>query len=53
VFHALMRGIMIVAQAGADTLELIRRNRNPHATAANQQTPFGFPGADLLRWILS
>ncbi len=47
VLHALMRGIVIVAQPGADALEFVRGDGNAHAAAANENAALGFPGTEI------
>src|SRR5882757_478393 len=42
VLHALVRGISVVAHAGADAWNLVRRHAGADAAAANQHTALGF-----------
>ena len=48
VFHALMRGINIMAEPGAYSHQLVCRDRGAHATAANQDASFGIPARTTL-----
>src|SRR5579875_822539 len=43
VFDALVRGICVVAKAGADAGNLIGRHRRPHPAAADEYAPVGAP----------
>jgi hypothetical protein len=42
MLDALVRRVMVVAQAGADTGNLVRRYRSADATAANHNAPLSF-----------
>ena len=41
MFHALMRGIAVVTNRGANTNHLIRGNTDAHAAATNQNATLG------------